>query len=134
MQKQTHLFTYGSLMFAPVWERVVRGRYASSVETVKGFVRRGVTGEEYPAVIRSEAPDAVLSGRVYRNIQLADLQRLDAFEGDDYQRISTRTCNSEPVELYLYLQPQRMTAQDWDPEWFRKTGMEAFLSRYRGFA
>lgn len=130
---RTHLFTYGSLMFEPVWQRVTKGQYTSGIETIEGFVRRGVQGEEYPAVIRSQDPKAVLSGRVYRNIQDDDLKRLDAFEGEGYERITTVTTKGDSVALYLYRHPQRMTAAQWDPEWFRTTGMEAFLRRYPGF-
>lgn len=120
-------------MFEPVWQRVAKGRYPSSLETIEGFVRRGVRGEEYPAVIRSNDPRAVLEGRVYRDVQDEDLRRLDAFEGEDYRRISTVTQTGETVALYLYCHPQRMTDEPWDPDWFRSTGMAAFLQRYPGF-
>lgn len=40
-----HVFTYGSLMFREVWERVVRQRYAAHEATVEQYVRLGIVDE-----------------------------------------------------------------------------------------
>ena len=140
MKKLTNLFTYGSLMFAPVWGRVVKGTYASSEEELEGFARYQVLGEEYPAVLRSTdvlstsaPPSSLLTGRVYWNIDEQDQARLDAFDGSDYERIKVTTRSQKQVDLYLYRHPQRLSQTAWDPVWFERQGMTEFLKRYPGF-
>ena len=127
-------------MFAPVWSRVVKGNYASSIEQISGFSRFRVIGEQYPAVLREQAPlsgptakPSVLEGRVYWNLSEPDQERLDRFEGSDYQRIQVLTASHKSVGLYLYLWSDRVSAEPWDPAWFEGEGMSLFLERYPGF-
>jgi gamma-glutamylcyclotransferase (GGCT)/AIG2-like uncharacterized protein YtfP len=130
----THLFTYGSLMFAPVWSRVAKRLYRNSEETIQGFARYQVIGEEYPAVIPEPTrPQLQLSGRVYWDVDANDLASLDRFEGEDYERINTLTVTGETVALYVYLRAEKICERGWDPQWFVDVGMPRFLARYPGF-
>ena len=45
------IFTYGSLMFAPVWQRIVSGHYASCPAILTDYQRLAVKNEEYPVAI-----------------------------------------------------------------------------------
>jgi gamma-glutamylcyclotransferase (GGCT)/AIG2-like uncharacterized protein YtfP len=128
----TNVFTYGSLMFAPVWERVVRGQYRSALARLDAHSRHALIGETYPGVRVN--PNAHVDGRVYFDVDAADVARLDDFEGDNYDRLIS------PVELqsgevatagfYLYKGPLTLTAQDWDPQWFEREGMAVFLATF----
>jgi gamma-glutamylcyclotransferase (GGCT)/AIG2-like uncharacterized protein YtfP len=130
----THLFTYGSLMFAPVWTRVATKPYHNSSEVIQGFARYKVSGEEYPAALaKPDEPSSRLVGRVYWNVDLVDLERLDQFEGSDYERISTQTVSGHTVALYIYLRPALVSKEAWDPAHFENVGMGKFLARYPGF-
>jgi gamma-glutamylcyclotransferase (GGCT)/AIG2-like uncharacterized protein YtfP len=130
----THLFTYGSLMFAPVLERVAKRHYRSSAEVIHGYARYKVSGEEYPAVVATpDDPNHTLHGRVYWEVDAEDLARLDRFEGGDYARISTVTASGHPVALYVFLAREKMSQESWDPTWFEQIGMKQFLTRYPGF-
>jgi gamma-glutamylcyclotransferase (GGCT)/AIG2-like uncharacterized protein YtfP len=134
-----NLFTYGSLMFAPVWERVARNTYPNALASVRGFVRHQVLNEDYPGVIAqaqsasSSHEDALLQGRVYRGVSMEDRHRLDKFEGPDYHCVETQTTDGESVVLYIFVHPQRLSAKAWDPQWFEDVGIHRFLQKYPGF-
>src|SRR5271155_1290355 len=74
-----HLFTYGSLMFAEVWSRVVHGIY-----------------RQMPA--RAE-------GVVYFDVSPADVASLDVFEGEQYQRqvIHVRVTGGDAIAVHAYV-------------------------------
>ncbi len=133
-----HLFTYGSLMFEPVWSAVVRGRYQSSPATLSGYLRRCVLNELYP-VIYPDPAAADIDGVVYFDVASDDLLRLDRFEGEYYCRkplqIKTALPSTLVAEGYILRDDCRhiATEEPWDPEAFRKTGIAAFLARYQGF-
>lgn len=80
------LFAYGTLLFPPVLHAVV-GRVPRSIAaTLEGFARRRVAGELFPAIV--EAPGERVAGVVYLALDDRAWRRLDAFEGDLYERRS----------------------------------------------
>jgi gamma-glutamylcyclotransferase (GGCT)/AIG2-like uncharacterized protein YtfP len=127
-----HVFTYGSLMFDPVWAHVVRGRYASVRATVPGVRRGAVMGEHYPGCRRDAA--AHTQGRLYLDVNAADLARLDAFEGEHYWReailVKADDEHSLPAWMYLYKLPEKLTKEDWSLTQFERDGMAKFLATY----
>ncbi|NEX63268.1 gamma-glutamylcyclotransferase family protein [Noviherbaspirillum galbum] len=123
-----HVFTYGSLMFSPVWERVVRGSYEAEPAVLSGHVRHAILGETYPGMIAS--PGSEVAGMLYRGVSDADVAALDAFEGVEYRRVAVQVAaGGRPVEAqtYLYLMPDRLSADPWVPERFE---MARFLGTY----
>lgn len=111
-----HVFTYGSLMFAPVWERVVTAVYRSSPADLTGYRRFAIVGETYPGIMETEA--GALTGVLYFDVNDADLQALDDFEGGDYQRravqVTMQTGAPLTAQTYVYLLPERLATHDWD--------------------
>ena len=80
------LFAYGTLLFPPVLHAVV-GRVPRSIAaTLDGFARRRVAGELFPAIV--EAPGERVAGVLYLTLDDRAWRRLDAFEGDLYERRS----------------------------------------------
>ena len=133
-----HVFTYGSLMFVPVWSKVVTGAYRSACAWLPGYQRCCVAGEVYPALIPATAAASV-EGRLYFDIGDADLQRLDQFEGQYYQRQPV-TCRLEDntaaaAQVYVFRSEYRhlVDLSDWDAEKFAEEGIHAFLAQYDGF-
>jgi gamma-glutamylcyclotransferase (GGCT)/AIG2-like uncharacterized protein YtfP len=129
----TNVFAYGSLMYASVWTRVVAGDYAQADALLRGYARRRIRGEVYPALLAE--PGGSVAGVAYLGVAPADLVALDQFEGEPYRRIEV------PVELgdgrvvsactYLYLRPDRVEAHPWDPERFERAELAYFLATYR---
>ncbi len=131
------VFTYGSLMFPSVWSAVVRGSYPGRRAVLQGFRRYAVRGETYPAAVRD--PDARIAGQLYAGVDADDLARLDAFEGNEYQRITVpvrliaadgRQGEEIEAELYLFLPADRIDPRDWDPDRFRTDALSTFIARY----
>ena len=120
-----HLFTYGSLMFEQVFSKLIAHEYQKSTATLRGFIRKAVVNERYPVVYRNEASDRV-DGVVYFELMDRDLRRLDAFEGDFYQRQQETIVIPEGreicAEVYVVKDCYRHIASgiEWDPERFFK--------------
>ena len=132
-----HVFTYGSLMFAEVWEYIVRGRYRSAEAVLCGYRRYSVHEQAFP-VIKPGEPGDRLPGLLYRNVSMEDIQRLDQFEGDYYFRTPLPVRQQERVETAeVYVLRPRFygiaRTEDWDPDDFERNGLLRFRSEYRGF-
>jgi len=125
----SHVFTYGSLMFAEVWTRVVEGRYRSVDGVLHDHARFAVVAQDYPGMIH--AAGASVKGVVYLDVDAADVERLDRFEGDDYRRDVVSVVCSDDVprscSTYIYLPSDRLAGTPWEPTAF---AMERFLTTY----
>ncbi|WP_178861283.1 gamma-glutamylcyclotransferase family protein [Thiomicrorhabdus cannonii] len=138
LSESVNVFTYGSLMYAPVWSQIVSGRYASVDGIVSGYRRFAVLGEDYPGVVQAGA-DAAVSGRVYLGVNAADLRRLDEFEGEYYFRdVCVMSTPQGEVEVQLYvIKPEYsrvLSAENWNQKAFEQAGLQRFLERYSGFS
>ncbi len=128
-----HLFVYGSLAFPAVWQKVVRGRYASAPARLDGYRRFAIRGETYPGMTTD--PGSSVTGRLYLAVRADDLDRLDAFEGSDYRRIPVSVFLPDdgerlPACAYLYLRLERAASRDWDPVAFERDALADFLRDY----
>lgn len=119
-------------MFAPVWDRVVQGRYRRMDATLDGFRRLTVIGDTYPALVAE--PQASVGGVLYADVSADDVERLDAFEGSDYERIevSVRLADgsSRCAHAYRWRHRERLGDRDWDPQWFEREAITVFIDRH----
>lgn len=134
-----NIFTYGSLMFPEVWERVVGSHYQASPARLDGYVRRELRDEIYPVIVR-QVPDSHVEGMLYFGISTQDLARLDRFEGEYYVRRSVNVIAGREglaCEAFTYVLSGRyrhlLSDRDWDPGYFREHGLDRFLAHYAGF-
>ena len=134
-----NLFTYGSLMYQPVWQRVVRGQYQSVAAILPGYKRRLVRGEEYPALVEG-IQDERVQGVIYLGLSDQDVERLDQFEGDCYcrQQAAALLEDGSTVETQFYLFRDEykclLTRDEWDQRKFEEEGIHDFLAQYLGFS
>jgi len=136
VEESMNVFTYGSLMFPVVWERVLPGgRRRSGRAVLGGYRRRRIRGEVYPALVPGSPEDAV-EGVLYRGVTSDQLEALDRFEdeGTGYQRIEVTVRDLAgipyPAWVYRYLGDARVEAADWDPVEFERDGLARFLATY----
>jgi gamma-glutamylcyclotransferase (GGCT)/AIG2-like uncharacterized protein YtfP len=126
-----HVFTYGSLMFAPVWQRVVRGQYRQEQARASGYARFAVRNADYPGMVVHI--DGVVPGVIYFDVDEWDLRALDAFEGADYIRenieVQVETGPVVQASTYIYLPTAQLEPTPWQPEAFQ---LQAFLRTYCG--
>lgn len=135
---QTNIFTYGSLMFESIWLEVVKGRYESKEGFISGYERKTVKGEIYPCLIKGHNENKV-EGVVYFGVSHNDLQRLDRFEGKEYQRIKEicylQDGTQTEVETYTWnVGLEWVSSSTWDAKLFGDEGIQLFLDRYKGFS
>lgn len=124
-----HIFTYGSLMFPQVWQRVVRGVYRFAPARLDGYARFAIAGETYPGIVAQHG--ASVTGVLYFDVAEQDVDALDAFEGSEYRRDSVRvkleTGKTAEAGAYVYLLPQKLSQSPWAPEAFQ---LARFLDSY----
>jgi gamma-glutamylcyclotransferase (GGCT)/AIG2-like uncharacterized protein YtfP len=133
------LFTYGTLMFAPIWCQVVGEVYETAPATLHGYVRRAVVGQHYPVVLPANRHNCV-EGIVYFGVSNDNLAVLDEFEGIYYRRTSERVelSDSSMIAAFVYVLKDRYRSiaadHEWDPKQFIEFGMKPFLEQYSGFS
>ncbi len=124
-----HIFTYGSLMFPEIWQRVVRGDYRSAPATAQGYARYALADDTYPGMIAR--PQAMVEGVLYLDIDAQDVAALDAFEGSEYRRDSVNVViNSGAIVIactYIFMAEQRLSGLPWEPQAFQ---MSRFIGSY----
>lgn len=125
----TTVFTYGSLMFPEVWQKLVRGQYRSSPANANGYARFAVLEARYPGMVLMEG--ASVDGVLYHDVDAADLERLDQFEGSEYRRDTITVMLADGSELtadtYIHIVTERLATTPWAPAEFDLAG---FLGTY----
>lgn len=133
------LFTYGTLQFDEVWNRVTGRRFPMASGEVTGFVVYRVDGYDFPGMTPQEG--ATTPGTVYTSIDQGTLAELDRFEGEFYERwkVNVTGADGEIRLCEAYVVPPHNTALLTDDVWTRKNflasgGLTRFLNRYAGFS
>ena len=132
MADEMNVFTYGSLMFSAVWQKVVRGDYRSSPASIQGFRRVCVREGSYPALIIASRA-APIMGRIYFGVSAEDVARLDYFETRDYERVLVAVTvdgSATAAQAYLAANIDLLTDSDWNEEHFEHSGLPVFLTTY----
>lgn len=132
-----NLFAYGTLMCEDIMQEVSGCTLSHEPATLKGYSRRCVKGEHYPAIVPDR--EGRVYGVVYRNVPDSAWERLDRFEGEMYAR---KLVQVEPGEGAILLaatyvvQPEfldRIETSDWDFAEFLRGGKARFQKHYRGY-
>lgn len=132
-----HVFVYGTLMDDEIGGRMGLGRYGKVQAALHGFRRKMVRGEVYPGLI--EDKDGAVAGLLYLDVADDDVNRLDCFEGEEYERIrvTAHLENGSPLtcETYLFREEfrHRLMDEEWDPKTFREEGRNRFIEDYKGW-
>ena len=133
-----NIFTYGTLMFSPVWDAVVKANYRASSATLRGYSRKKIIDDIYPVAFEAGDQDFI-NGIVYYDIEVEDINRLDEFEGEYYRRtlVSVELKDQSPVEADVYIIKPRyrrlVSSQEWNPDDFQQRCLSEFMSAYENF-
>ena len=146
------LFTYGSLMFSEVWQKVTNLDTVPVPGRLHEHVRCQVAGEDYPAVL--ERSGAAVDGALYTGLSPRSMALLDRFEGPDYERVPVTVvlsdkARADPVVfapahwplagrevaayVYLFRGDGARDGHDWSVSDFKLAGMARFIDAYIGF-
>lgn len=124
MADSFNLFAYGTLMSKAVMASVTGIRAEGEQATLRGYRSMPVRGELYPG-LRPD-PGQVTSGKLYRDLPVDALPALDAFEGDEYERIKVEvaleTGEKIVAEAFVTVAACRHTLIEgnWDHEAFER--------------
>lgn len=137
MIQMENLFAYGSLMCDDIMLEVSGCETSCVNGTLKGYCRRSVKGEYYPAIV----PDVEsnVDGVVYLNLPDSAWERLDSFEGEMYSREPVRIAvnNKEIINAATYvLKPKfkdRLDQSEWSFSDFLRNGKTNFQKSYKGY-
>jgi gamma-glutamylcyclotransferase (GGCT)/AIG2-like uncharacterized protein YtfP len=132
-----NLFAYGTLMCEDIMREVSGCRLSYVSGTLRGYRRRSVRGETYPALIPHEK--GRVEGVVYRKVPDSAWERLDGFEGEMYARqvvqIELEDGTRLPAATYV-VKPEfvgHLDQSDWDFAEFLQNGKESFQRHYKGY-
>lgn len=134
---QINVFTYGSLMFDAVWQRLVQENYRAVNATLYDYRRLRIRHDTYPVALPYKG--SKITGVLYLGVNKVDLATLDEFEGDYYYReaVTVSTIKREliPAEVYILKARYRHLASvcAWDSRRFKAWGLKHFLQKYKGF-
>lgn len=130
-------FVYGSLMFDPVWNVLIKNRYNKIDASLNGYKRVTVKGEVYPGLI--ESAEHAVNGVLVLDVAKADIVELDRFEGEYYYRHGVKVEALDgrlyQAETYVFRPHYRylLSSSIWNVKLFREQGIKTFLAEYRGF-
>ncbi|KAK9370135.1 hypothetical protein V1509DRAFT_638301 [Lipomyces kononenkoae] len=95
--------------------------------------RSRLIDESYPAVVPCK--DSSVKGLLVRNLSKDQVNRLDDFEGDEYERktvVVTAELTEGSIEAQCYIwvdDPKRLTGVDWDFEEFMRTRFKQWIEK-----
>lgn len=126
------LFAYGTLLVPEVFERVVGRAIESRAALLRGYVRHSLRALPYPAIVARQGSE--VAGAVYAGVDEDELRRLDAYEGELYDRRGVELCvGDERVSGYAYVlcdaHQGALSTPEWDLEQFRREHLASYLAR-----
>ena len=116
------IFAYGTLLRPDIQRAVIGREVAGEPGLLDGYRRYRVAGADYPAIARS--PGAHVEGLVYRGLTVAELGRIDDYEGEVYfkervavSRGSANTGTKTLAYAYVIRDEHRhlLLNADWHP-------------------
>jgi len=127
-----NLFAYGTLMWPDVLETLLGRRLKGNPAAIEGFVRLRVKGEHYPAIVPS--PTGEVEGVLYGGLSQVEFDRLDRFEGEEYERTEVFVGASTAM-VYVLTDEWKHIAEPgpWFPEHVEPKNLAALCSEYNGW-
>jgi len=131
------IFAYGTLLIPDVMYAVTARKFRFKNAILRGYARFTVKGEAFPGII--PVTNAVTEGIIYIDVDKWSLERLDAFEGDLYQRtpILAEIKGGEIFNAEAYVVKPKfrnhLSSSEWNMKEFAQKHLKAFLEAYSGF-
>lgn len=130
------LFAYGTLQVPEVMTRVTGERFDGVAAVLPGYRCLQVRDADYPGI----APEtrAKTHGTVLMGLTDRDLEHLDRFEGELYQRqtVQAVTDDGRTLSTWAYVIREayrnRLGEKPWSLEQFLVSGYERFMAEFVG--
>lgn len=128
------LFVYGSLQHPLVWQRLIGKNCDEQPAVLKGWKAVKVKNNDYPGLMQLNNEE--VSGLIKTGLSKADFEILDAFEGEQYQRVQLVVTDekeqSQQVYVYIFKDdylPQ-LTSEAWSYQEFSEQCLQRFLNQF----
>ena len=127
------LFAYGTLLFSEVIETLVHPGPRSSHACLSGYAAYLLKGEVYPGLIPE--PGRSTPGKVYFDLRPEDVDRIDAFEDDLYQRVRLPVTleQGDILHAWTYLvkpdQASCLSKDPWQAAHFHQHHLAGYVDR-----
>lgn len=130
--KAHYLYAYGTLQVPAIFQHVMGRLIEGQPATLQGYARYRVSARAYPAVVAQAG--GCVQGLVYAGLSSRELGRLDAYEGELYERqLLPLSTHSARVDAHVYVfrsdQRHRLSSQPWDLELFTRDHLAQYLER-----
>lgn len=125
-----NVFTYGSLMYADIFEKVTGCLPVSLPATARNWQRHGLANRTYPGAMPSRLDKAVIEGVLWLDLSQAALSALDDFEGHEYCRTEIELIAANGLAHRAYIYEWLLHDQvrgDWKVEDFEKHHRQHFV-------
>jgi len=128
-----HLFTYGTLMFPEVWQRISIGLFPSQPALLRGYSIFRVKDAVYPGITCCDSAPGV-KGVVYLDLDEDTLFELDTYESSFYERQPVKAILEDGTEIdcHAYIVPpsrrDMLTDEAWNANWFRIHELDKYLN------
>lgn len=126
-----HLYAYGTLQVRAVISLIVGRELVGYPAQLAGYARYRITDRVYPAIVPAAASE--VDGVVYSGLDTAELERLDLYEGELYERRGLLVRVGERVVIaHCYvLRPEhaaRLSSEPWDLAAFERDHLASYLA------
>jgi gamma-glutamyl AIG2-like cyclotransferase len=126
------LYAYGTLQVPEIFRRIVGRSLPSHPARLEGYARYRVCDRVYPAIV--EQPGGCVTGVVYSGLERAELERLDWYEGDLYERRSLwlwqeKSQVNAQVYVLSHAHRDQLSTLPWDLETFNREHLASYLER-----
>lgn len=119
-------------MVPSIMESVCGRRYPSVSAWLYHHARFRLKGKSYPGLVRS--PGNITEGLLYTGMDAAAIGKIDAFEGEIYERVSVSVTifdrSNRTAQTYI-LRPgysDLLSTEPWDFEDFKTRLMDRFMA------
>lgn len=122
-------------MHEEVWNKIVHKSYKKIPFLLFNYSARRLKNRDYPGLI--EHHGAETEGIIYINVSEKDMERLNNFEGDEYQRIILK-CQKhvkiKNIETYLYTGSKaNILDENWSFDDFKHNSFNSFKNQFKGW-
>ena len=124
------LFAYGTLQLPEVLQAVLGLRWQGAPALLPGYARYRVRGKPYPAIVPE--PGGNVAGLVYSGVGATELEQLDHYEGELYERrtLSVRAGGATLAAVTYVLGDQHralLSNESWELGAFEREHLHDYL-------
>jgi gamma-glutamylcyclotransferase (GGCT)/AIG2-like uncharacterized protein YtfP len=129
------IFVYGTLLFKPVMEMVVKQNFKSRPACLYNYTRNCIKGRIYPGIV--EQRHSKVDGLIYYGVTQTAIQRLDYFEGIEYQRktLQVKVISGELIFADTYVVSSEhindVEEKHWDADDFQRKYMSEYIEHVK---